>query len=146
MTDDQEKVIFTDDFFDRLRNSQRRDTRALAESYKNVLRLMAYRKNISRVKVLDLYKNLMISQSPLRDKYVRRIRGLAKDIRGENITARMIGSEIVGDGKDLAFVQRLLAVVKSDLQMALVTRLDYELAKCNLPPEIPPFKSTPLKK
>ncbi len=145
INDNLRDEILTDKFFDNLHNMRRRDTRFYKANYKSPLKIWQYRPYISDMALFKFYKALKNTPCEKQSHFIRRFKGIARDMRGETILSRSIAAIILGDEKDQAFARRLGSFLVSNSLISAVTRIEGELATCQVPlsPVPAPQSATP---
>jgi hypothetical protein len=133
INDNLRDEILTDKFFDNLHNMRRRDTRFYKANYKSPLKIWQYRPYISDMALFKFYKALKNTPYEKQSHFIRRFKGIARDMRAETILSRSIAAIILGDEKDMALARRLGSFLVSNSLISAVTRIEGELATCMVP-------------
>src|SRR5262249_1709155 len=113
--------LFIEKFFDKVRNGQRRDTSFFKANYKNVIKMARYKRYVGLSRLLKLYRGLTATEFKAQNHFLRRIYGIARDIRVEQTISRSVGDQILNDKDDLAFVRRINWLVYGDPLVSLTT-------------------------
>jgi len=133
-----QEELLTDKFFDDLHNMRRRDTRFYKANYKSPLKLWQYRPLVSDIALFKFYKALKNTTIEKQNHFLRRFRGIARDMRSETILSRSIGAIILGDEKDRALAKRFGNFLTTNSLITALTRIEGEIATCEVPESAPP--------
>ena len=129
---EQQKIFLDDKFYDNLHNMQRRDTRFVQATYKNFVKLAAYKRYVTVSHLLGLYKAVEATEVKRKEHYLKRLGGIGRDIRTENLVAREVGNEMLADKKDAEFLARIKNLMDANPLLGITTGLGAELAGCGL--------------
>jgi len=125
--------ILNDKFFDKLHNMRRRDTRFYKGNFMSPQKLWEYRPYVSDIALFKFYKALKNTPYEKQNHFIRRFKGIARDMRSETILSRSIAGIILGDEKDLALAKRLGNFLNLNPLISAVTRIEGVLATCQVP-------------
>jgi hypothetical protein len=125
--------ILTDEFFDKLHNWKRRDTRFMESLYKNLVQWKLYKPYVNTKNIFRLWKSLKASDDDTRQAhFLHRFVSIGRDMRSESGLDRLIGDKILDDQNDLKFARRINRFNDDNALLTVVTTIDHELAGCNL--------------
>jgi len=133
INDNLRDEILTDKFFDNLHNMRRRDTRFYKANYKSPLKIWQYVPYVSDMALFKFYKAVKNTSYEKQNHFIRRFKGIARDMRSETILSRSIAAIILGDEQDLALSKRLGNFLTTNSLISAVTRIEGELASCQAP-------------
>jgi hypothetical protein len=140
LTPELQQKLLTDAFFDKLHNMQVRDTHFVKWNYKNYIKVREYRRYVSLSSLHKFFHTIQSTQSDKQIKFLKRFRGIGRDLRPENIVSRVFGDLVVGDEKDTILAEHIESFVQSYPILNLAMGLEFELANCGLPADMPAFK------
>lgn len=125
--------IFTTEFFDKLRNGQRRDSAFYSAYSKDILKTFKYSR-YSEIKELHrLASSIEATNFPRQNHFRRRLKGMGRDIRVDGTHGRYVGAVMWADQGDIPFATRLASFVNIFPLVDFTTRLDHGLASCLIP-------------
>ncbi len=127
-----QNIVYNEGFFDGLRNAQRRDTRFWLDSYKNALKAWMYQRGYLPLYVYDLYSSMNITNTPQKDHFMKRLRGIIKDMRVESLLSRNRGDMTIGDEKDLAKVKMISKFMNRYPFVSVLLYFEPSLSGCDL--------------
>jgi hypothetical protein len=132
LNDDLRDELLRDSFFDEIHNKRRRDTRFYAANIKSPLKLGQYSPYVLDMSLLKFYKALKATTIEKQMHFLRRFKGIARDMRNDTILSRSIADIILGDDQDLATAKRLGVFLTSQPLIASLTRIEGELPSCGV--------------
>lgn len=132
LSDEDQKAILNDAFFDLFRNAQRRDTNAWMAYYVTPVKAWNYQRGFNPNLAYDLFASLAITETPKKKHFLHRLKGIIKDMRVETLTLRTLGSKAVGDEDDLKKVDGLLNFKSRYPVTSSFLHLETTLATCGL--------------
>jgi hypothetical protein len=127
-----QKTFFSESYFDKVHNFQRRDTAFVNANYRNAAKITSYKRYITVENIFKIFRAMNATEHSRKDHFLRRIKGIGRDIRIESISARLVGDEILDDTKDLQVAARLRSLINANPILTKAINLDYELASCGL--------------
>lgn len=129
---DLQPSLFTEDFFDRLHNMQRRDTRFVKENYRHPFKMVKYKRYVKVSNIVKLYNALKATEFAKQNHFLRRIKGVARDVRGESTVDRVMADIVLEDKKDMLIARQLQYLVQRNPTLSFLNHLNYGLALCKL--------------
>lgn len=124
--------LLTDKFFDQIHNMRRRDTLFYANNFRSPLKLGQYRPWVADMGLLKFYKALKGTLYTKQMHFLRRFKGIARDMRADTILSRSIADIIMGDDQDLVMAKRLGTFLTSNSLISAITRIENEIPSCQI--------------
>lgn len=129
---EDQKAIYSDEFFDKLRNAQRRDTKYWLDNHKNVLKAWVYQRAYLPLYVYDLYASMTITEHPRKNHFLRRLKGIIKDMRFESLIARSRGNHVIDDKEDAAKLTVVSKFMNRHPFVSVLLYFEPQLSSCGL--------------
>jgi hypothetical protein len=126
------KEFLNEAFFDKLHNMQRRDTAFIRANYRNYINSSTYIRYANLDSIFKLYKAMLATDEPRIAHFLKRVKGVGRDIRPESMGSRVLGDEILNDPKDYAIAQRLNLIIEANPILSFAINLDSDLSTCGL--------------
>lgn len=139
LTAEQQEVFLKQEFMDPIRNAQRRSSRIFEAYRKKPVKLIEDPNDYNRFLLVKLDWSIRGTDSKYRNRYLKRLRGIAKDMRKDSVYHRQIGSMILRDYNDVRFMNRVRWLLSSRPVLAVVNGLNLSLPSCKLP-SVGPFR------
>jgi hypothetical protein len=134
LTEDIEGQVLTDEFFDNLHNMKRRDTHFWQGNYKSLQKVGEYSPYVTDNELYKFYRTLKASPTPKQDHFLRRFKGIARDMRAETILSRSIADIVLEDQDDKVLAYRLGTFLRNNALISAITRIEGEVPACQLAP------------
>ncbi|MDZ4676623.1 MAG: hypothetical protein SGI74_03855 [Oligoflexia bacterium] len=135
----REKLL-NDVFFDKIHNLQVRDTNFIKWNNKNYIKITEYQRHVTIDSLHKFFHAIQATPYDRQVKFLKRYRGIGRDLRSENIVGRIFGDLVLGDEKDMVLAEHIQSFLQAYPILNLTLGLEFELATCGLPTEIPAFK------
>jgi len=84
------------------------------------------------MKILKLFRAVEDTDFPKQNHFIRRLKGVARDMRASSAWKRTIGDVILDDKPDLGFAHSLTYFIQKYAIIDFLNGLDIELTPCNL--------------
>lgn len=130
-----QKALLDSAFFDKFRNMQRRDTNFYKANYWNTYKVVNYTPYYSPSNAWDLYWSLGVTEHPKKNHFMRRIKGIVKDMRENLVMHRFVGSKLIQDEDDYKKAGSIAYFINRYPMISAFLRFDFTLNDCGYNPK-----------
>ncbi|MBK9293963.1 MAG: hypothetical protein IPM57_05885 [Oligoflexia bacterium] len=132
---DSQKELLATEFFDKFRNMQRRDTNYYSANFWSAFKVASYGPYFGPNNAWDFYLSLEVTDHPRKSHFLRRLKGIIKDMRENMVMHRLIGSKIIQDEEDYNKALAIAYFINRYPFVSAFLRFDFTLNNCGYSPK-----------